>query len=110
MYKIADQVNRIYQRYPKLSILYLLWFLLNFIILFVSDKEGASYFYPFQKNTAQSGTFTYYNDGSRPHSLFHAYDYSEFTVYVVTPLLTALIIVLVGKNLLNSTTQKQSKI
>lgn len=109
MYKIANHVNRIYKKYPKLSVLYLLWFSINFVILFVSDKEGASYFYPFQKNTAQSGLKTYYHDGSRPHSLFHAYDYSEFIVYMLTPLLIALIIIMIRKNLLNSNTQKQSK-
>lgn len=102
MHKIAEFVKNIYKEYPKLFILYLIWFSINFVILFISDKEGASYFYPFQENNSETGLKTYYHDGSRPHSLFHAYDYSEFVVYIVTPLLIALIIILARKSLLNS--------
>ncbi len=105
MPNIVSFVKRIYSKYPKMSILYLIWFTINFVILFISDKQGASYFYPFEKNNARSGTFTYYHDGTRPHSLFHAYDYSEFVIYTITPLLVVLIVILILNNKKNQKIQ-----
>lgn len=98
MNDIIGLVKKIYLKYPYLSIAYIIWFSLNFIILFISDKEGKAYFYPFQKNTATSGTFTYYQDGTRPHSLIHAYDFSEFIVFILAPLFILLIYTLLKQN------------
>ena len=76
----------------QFSIFYSIWFFINFSVLFISDKVGDYYFYPF----GESSTISY--DGKKMNSLFHAYDVTEFIFYISVPLFILFICKLKSKN------------
>jgi hypothetical protein len=63
------------------SLIYSVWFFVNFAVLFISDGLTYGHFYPFDP-TAQRA---FRNE--KFGSLFHSYDMSEFIFYTLSPLI-----------------------
>ena len=62
-------MKELLKKQRQLVAIYIVWFFLNLVVLFMSDKEWASEFWPLADNTA----------------LLKAYDFSEFLVYAIGP-------------------------
>lgn len=62
-------MKELLKKQRQLVAIYIVWFFLNLVVLFMSDKEWASEFWPFADDTA----------------LLKAYDFSEFLVYAIGP-------------------------
>lgn len=77
-----EKLRNFYENNKDVSILYIIWFTLNFIALFISDASASHIFYPFGKADTRN-VF----DGHKSDSVYHAYDFSEFIVYTIVPII-----------------------
>ncbi len=62
-------MKKLLRKQRQLITVYIVWFFLNLVVLFMSDKSWSSEFWPFAEDTA----------------LLKAYDFSEFLVYAIGP-------------------------